>query len=135
VAGELASLLGAPPPPSGASILARAAWLIGLLGAALDDASRRHPHWTVVSHEWLCEQTPERFAGLAERVGLGWSERSDRLLARLDRPGSGYATTRVATTLPEAWRERLAPEQVEEASAVLDGFAVATPSRPDPGRA
>lgn len=124
VAGELERRLGVPPPEPGSSPLAQATWLIGLLSSVVLDAARRHPGWHTVVHEELCEQPHERFAETATRLGLRWTEPSDRLLDRLDRPGRGYETARLAAGLAEIWRERLTPEQVREAAAVLAGFPV-----------
>lgn len=105
--------------------LEEATELIGLLTAALVEAGRRHPGWEVVSHEALCGRPRERFAELAGALGLGWDDRVERLLDELDRPGSGYETARVASTLPEVWRRRLTSEEVDVASRVLDRFAFA----------
>jgi hypothetical protein len=128
VASEIAERLDLPPVPEASSRLTRAAWLIGLLDAAVRDAADRHPKWTTVSHGELCERPQERFAALAKRLGLPWSERSNELLQQLDRPGSGYETERVAAAQPEVWRDRLTEAQRDEADTVLAQFSVDAPS-------
>lgn len=128
VAQPLARRLGAPPLPADASPLAGAAWLVGLLEAVLRAAAERHPQWTSVSHEALCSDARAGFAELAGRLDLRWSEHSDRLVERLDRPGSGYETSRVASELAEVWRERLTPAQAAEVSAILEAFHAESPA-------
>ena len=128
VAAELAARLGVPRLEGGASQLAEAAWLIGLLTTAVLDAAARVTRvGRCVSHEELCARPRETFAQLSARLRLEWDARSDALVERLDRPGTGYETRRVAAGLGEAWRDRLTPEQVAEASAALAGFPADSP--------
>jgi Sulfotransferase family len=111
--------------PSPESPVEEAALLIALLTAALSDAAQRHPDWLEVSHESLCERPHELFPTVAAALGLGWDERVDALLDDLNRPGSGYETTRVATGLREVWRTRLTPDEVEAAAAIFERLGVA----------
>jgi Sulfotransferase family len=124
VAADISAALGAPPLDASFSRLAEAAWLIGILSTSLLTAAARNPGWHTVSHEGLCESPHEQFAGTAAGLGLHWGEASNAVLDRLDRPGRGYETTRVAATVPDAWRSRLSPAQADEATAVLDTFPV-----------
>jgi hypothetical protein len=97
-----------------------AAQLIALLTAALRDGAGRHDDWPVAWHESLCAQPHELFPPLAEAVGLAWDGRADRLLDELNRPGEGYETARVASSLTDVWRSRLTPEEVRVASPFFD---------------
>jgi hypothetical protein len=115
---------GVPLPESGASELQLTAWRVGLLTFALQAAARRHPRWRVIVHERLCEDPPERFRELCAELGLVWVEAVDRYLNEHDEPGSGWKTSRVASTLPGRWRSELSPEQVREIRDVLSGFAL-----------
>lgn len=124
VAADVSAALGAPPLDPSLSRLAEAAWLIGMLSTALLTAAARNPAWHSVSHEGLCESPHDRFAATAGRLGLHWGDTSAAVLDRLDRPGRGYETTRVAATVPDAWRSRLSPAQAAEATAVLNRFPV-----------
>ena len=122
-ADELARRYEVPPP--GRSALARAAWLLGALTCALDDAARRNPAWARVVHEELCLAPGEGYPRVAERVGLRWTEAGDRALEAGNRPGRGYETARVAADAPEAWRDRLDEAQVTEIRRVLERLPLA----------
>jgi hypothetical protein len=119
---QLALGYGVPSLTAGGSALARLTWLLGLLKMSLERTARAHPEWHVARHEELCEQPPERFRGLAARVGLKWSPEADAAVAATDAPGSGYQIERVASSLPNVWRSRLAPQQVAEIASVLGAF-------------
>jgi hypothetical protein len=107
------------------SVLARAAWLVGLLTLGLKDGVDRHPKWHVVAHEDLCRQPNERFRALAQTIGLGWDPAVDRLLDEGNRPGTGYDASRERASLPDAWRSRLSPAQIRESMDVLGAFPIA----------
>jgi hypothetical protein len=107
-------------PLHGGSALEEAAQLIALLNSALVEAARRRPEWNVASHEELCAQPHERFPVLAEALGLGWDDRVDRLIDELNRPGTGYDTARVASSLHDVWRSRLTADEVRAASEIFD---------------
>ena len=109
--------------PPGGSPVGRAAWLVGVLGRALDDAATRNPSWHRVVHEDICRSPSEGFRGLAAGVGLPWDAAGDRAIDDWNRPGEGYETHRVAAELPDAWESRLRPQDVEEALSVLDGLS------------
>ncbi|MGH3002226.1 MAG: hypothetical protein ACRDM1_06125, partial [Gaiellaceae bacterium] len=110
------------PPVSGGSPIEQATHLIGLLTAALLDAAARHPEWSVVEHEALCDAPHAGFRAAASRLGLGWSGEVDRLLDRMNRPGARYETSRVAAELDDIWRTRLTQQEIETASALLQRF-------------
>jgi hypothetical protein len=119
---SLARRHGAPPPPGGGSRLARLAWLLALLDLTLETAARAHPEWHVVRHEDLAAHPVDRFHELATRLELRWGAGADAALAAADRPGSGYALERLASTLPDVWRTRLTAEQAAVIAAVLGAF-------------
>jgi hypothetical protein len=76
----------------------------------------------VARHEDLCVDSATRMRELAERLDLVWSDAADRFVRESDRDGTGFATTRVASALPDRWRERLAPDDVDVIRAVLRTF-------------
>jgi Sulfotransferase family len=115
-----------PPPLRDASPLARGAWLLGMLGLALEDAAAKHPEWVVVRHEELCRAPNESFREAAVRSGLEWTVEADRTLANLNRPGSGTEVHRVASELPDVWRSRLAPQHLSELEPLLERFRLKT---------
>jgi Sulfotransferase family len=119
----LARRRGVPPVPAGGSRLARLTWLLALLARALDETARAHPEWHVARHEEVAARPAERFRELAGGLGLRWGAAADEALAASDRPGSGYAIEREASSLPEVWRTRLDDDQVEEITSVLAAFS------------
>ncbi len=123
IAQELAERYEAPPPAR--STLARAAWVIGALTCALDEATRRNPPWARVVHEELCVAPGEEYPRVAERVGLQWTAEGDSALDAGNRPGRGYETARVAADAREAWRDRLDGTQETEIRRVLERLPLA----------
>jgi len=102
--------------------VSRAAWHIGLLSSALEDAMARNPHWHVVEHEALCLEPEARLGALFSSLGLEWSESTQQLLADDDRPGSGFAVQRRRSEVPGSWRTRLDGPAVADLTRTLDGF-------------
>jgi hypothetical protein len=118
----LGRLHGVPPLPADGSPVARLAWFLALLTLSLEATAQAHPEWHVVLHEDLCARPADHFRALAARLGLSWSAATEAVLAATDRPGSGFAIERVASSLPDAWRSRLTRGQVAEIAAVLAPF-------------
>jgi len=106
---------GVEPPPSDASLLRRQAFVIGVLLGGLADSAAHHDDWTTVEHEYLCVDTDTRFRALATDLGLTWSEASAARVSSSNREGSGYQTRRVASTLPERWREQFDADAIAQA--------------------
>ena len=99
-------------PPPGPTPLDRAVWQLGLMTAALEEASSRHPQWHVRLHEELCAAPEEAFRRLYEDLGLRWSSRTLDELERGNRPGEGFSLERRLSEVADGWHTRLgAPEQ------------------------
>ena len=122
VRDDLAARWGVEPPPPGASVVSRAAWMVGALTCALSDAASRHPDWRVTTHEALLDHSEDRFRELAGSLGLSWGVEDARRLAGMNREGGAFEPFRVADQLKDAWRARLSPEDAREATGVLEGF-------------
>ena len=120
--------------------VARAAWHIGLLSSALEDALVRHPEWHVVEHEALCREPQARLSELFAGLHLSWSARVDEQLADSDGPGSGFTPRRLRAEVPDSWRTRLGPSELADLDRALEGFPhqewwrVPDPSPPVPAR-
>jgi hypothetical protein len=99
--------------------LFQAAFHLGVILLALSDAVQRHPEWHMVSHEELCLDPVARLSAVAGRIGLEWTPNTEAFVRESNRPGSGYATNRVAEEQPQRWRARLSPEQVSMIDAAL----------------
>lgn len=125
VVDSLTARFGVEPPTEGSSVGA-VAWLVGALGRALGEAAKRNPSWHRVVHEDICRSPKEGFQSLAEALALPWSAEGGRAIDDWNRPGHGYETHRVAVDLPRAWESRLSPEDIEEATGVLERFSVMT---------
>ena len=106
---------GVAAPPADASLLRRQAFVIGVLLGGLADSAAHHDDWTTVEHEYLCVDTDTRFRALATDRGLTWSDASAARVSSSNREGSGYQTRRVASTLPERWREQFDADAIAQA--------------------
>jgi hypothetical protein len=113
---------GISTPGPNASVLARAAWHLGLLASVMEATLARNPSWHVLEHEWLCDDPHANFRRICQELGLRWSRRQDEFLSRSDRPGRGYELHRVASEQRERWRLRLTADEVDEALQVLASF-------------
>jgi hypothetical protein len=111
---------GMEPPAEGG--VASAAWQLGLLSSALEEALARNTRWHVRSHEELCRDPQGEFRSLYAELGLEWGEAAEALLEEEDRPGSGFEGHRRASELPDSWRSRLSRAQSDELFAVLERF-------------
>ncbi|HEX5616576.1 MAG TPA: hypothetical protein VFZ83_15590 [Acidimicrobiia bacterium] len=111
------TLPGHDAPP-----LERDSAYLGTLLCALHEHVARHPDWIVVSHEAACVEPASVLRELAARLGLVWGDAAEQFVAASDRPGHGWATQRVASTLSEKWRDQLDPAQVATIRATLARF-------------
>jgi len=109
-------------PPTDA--LGRTTWLLAVLCRVRAEAVARHPEWTVVRYEDLCDDPIAAFRSLADGLGLRWTAAADEMIHTSNRPGSGYATERVAAETRDAWRRRLTPEQANTVASVLAAVGV-----------
>lgn len=116
-----------PAPGPDLSPLGRVTWSLGVMRQTLQVAAQDHG-WLTATHEDLCREGITGFEALAGSLGLTWTDRAAEFIALSDRPGTGYATNRVAAELPEVWRDRLSPGQVSEIRRVLEAFSVSPPS-------
>jgi len=124
VRDELATRWKVAAPASGASVVARAAWMIGALTCELSDIASRHDEWFVVAHEELCAGSSSRFGTLADALGLAWTERDASRVEEMNRSGGDFEPFRIAAGLPDAWRSVLHVDQAQEAQRVFEWFPV-----------
>ncbi len=117
---QLASHWNVPLP--GPDQLERTIWRIGLLTSALEQAVASHPTWVVRTHEELCVDPVTEFRRLYADLGLTWNDRAEAHLAANDRAGKGFRTQRLASELPDNWKQRLTVEQIREMRRVLGQF-------------
>ncbi len=115
-----ASAMGVPLP--GGDQLERTIGRIGVLTTALEQAVARHPSWKVRTHEQMCADPVAEFRRLYADLGLQWNDRAVNHLADNDRAGKGFRTQRRAADLPDDWKRRLTPEQIEVMQRVLARF-------------
>jgi hypothetical protein len=114
---------GVPLP--GPDPVERMSWRIGLLTAAIEDASSRHPDWHLRTHESLCSDPTAEFRRLYADLGLGWGEGSQAFLDQHNAPGSGFTVSRVAAELSDSWRQRLDDRQLATLRRTLAPFPIA----------
>lgn len=122
LANEAATRWGVVAPERDAPLLAHQSFEFAVLTTLLAEAAARHAEWIVVRHEDLCRDAPTELRGLAERIGLVWSDAADEFVRNSDREGSGFMTARVTSEQPERWRDRLQPEDVALIRSVLASF-------------
>ncbi len=115
---------GVPLP--GPDPVERMSWRIGLLVAALEDASSRHPEWHLRTHERLCLDPSGEFRQLYTELGLEWGEATEQFLEGHNVPGSGFTVNRVASELSDSWQRRLDDEQLATLRRVLAWFPITT---------
>jgi hypothetical protein len=115
-------------PPDSGDQLALQAFTVGILSTALESAARRHPAWTVVSHDELCLDARTHLRVLAEKLGLAWTDEADEYVLTSNRGGSGYLTNRVTSAQPDRWRDRLSADEVDTIRRVLDAFPTGAPA-------
>jgi hypothetical protein len=115
---------GVPLP--GPDPVERMSWMIGLLIAAIEDVSARHPDWHVRTHEQLCSDPPAEFQQLYRDLGLVWGEATADFLHQHNTPGSGFMVKRVASELADSWQHRLDDDQLATLRRVLGWFPITT---------
>jgi hypothetical protein len=101
------------------------AWRIGLSMSVLDDARVAHPEFHVVDHEVMCTDPRTEFRRLFDAIGLAWTAEVAALIEASNRPGTGYATNRVATEQSGRWRERMSRDDARTAATVIAQFPIA----------
>ncbi|MDQ3957311.1 MAG: hypothetical protein M3273_03205 [Actinomycetota bacterium] len=115
-------------PGPAATPLERLAWQFGVLTCALQDAAKKNPSWTVITHEQLYSDARGVFPALCERVGLPWSEDSAAFLDESNRPGTGYRTNRVVADLPQSWRKVFGTDEARAVAKMLERFPLEDPA-------
>lgn len=96
-------------PPPGREPLARAAWQVCLLTAALQEQAMVRPDWITLHHEDLCRDPVAGFGPVTERPGFAWTDEARAYLSTSDRAGEGFDLHRRAAELPDRWRSALSP--------------------------
>ncbi len=109
-------------PDIGASPLARSTAMIGALAFTLDEAAARHPEWVTIDHEAMSLAPTTKFAEIATRLGLTWTDSASAFVAASSKPGTGYTTQRVAADVVDSWKRLLTPAEITEAQDVLARF-------------
>jgi hypothetical protein len=115
---------GVPLP--GPDPVERMSWMIGLLTAAIEETSVRHPDWHLRTHEQLCIDSPAEFHRLYDELGLPWGRAPEEFLDTHNSPGSGFVVKRVASELNGSWQRRLDDGQVATLRRVLSWFPITT---------
>lgn len=84
----------------------------------------RRTDWTVVQHEWLCEDPEDRFRRLAEHLGLVWTPAAAQFVRAHDRAGddSQRSLRRSAAVEIDKWKHQLDPEDIAACRRVVERF-------------
>ena len=118
-------------PPPGRDPVESMSWKIGLLTAALEEATARHPTWHVRTHESLCTDPPGEFRRLYGDLGLEWTQETTDYMEDHNQPGEGFVVKRVASELSDSWQRRLDDNQLATLRKVLSLFPITTWSDED----
>jgi hypothetical protein len=136
------SPLGLTRPSTATSRVAKVAWTVGVLTAALKETAERHPEWIVVSHDDLSSDPYEGFTALFAEIGLPWTPRVKAYLQAADDPAffvtganprshpntqtaAGDGTSRRIQQATQ-YQRRLTPAQIDEARSILDDLPLGT---------
>jgi len=84
----------------------------------------RHPEWSVVFHEALCEDPPTVFRRLFAALDVTYLARVDRYLADSSQASDGelYSLVRKSSQEPHKWKQELTSAQVETVAGVIERF-------------
>jgi hypothetical protein len=113
-------------PLPGPDPIERMSWMIGLLMAAIEDTSARHPEWHIRTHEQLCADPTGEFRRLYGDLALPWGRATEEFLDAHNSPGSGFMVKRVASELTDSWQRRLDDDQLATLRRVLSWFPITT---------
>lgn len=113
---------GVPLP--GPDPIERVCWRIGLLLAALEESTARHPEWHRRDHEQLCQDPDTEFRKLYDELGLTWTAEADTFLRERNIPGTRFQLKRVASELSDSWRDRLDDRHLEVLRRTLALFPI-----------
>ena len=100
--------------------LTRTVRIVAILERQMRLLAADNPSWVVADHDELCRDADGGFRALYEQLGLTWHASASGALADRDTPGTGYATKRVASDLPDQWKRRLDDEQLAMAIPALE---------------
>ena len=106
------TMLDGPDTP-----LTRTVRSVAILERQMRLLAEANPSWVVADHDDLCRHADGGFRKLYEQLGLAWHPSVSGALADRDTPGTGYATKRVASDLPDQWKRRLDDEQLAMANS------------------
>ena len=117
--------LRAPAAPAADDRIRRLTWELCVLMSVVFDVHSSRPGSVLVRHEDMCVDPLEKFRGVYERLGLGWTSRTDTFLRASNRAGTGrYDTTRVASEEADRWRGRLDASQARQVEEVVGSFGL-----------
>lgn len=108
--------------PESGGPLERIAAVCSVLLAALHDGLRAHGEWKWLVHE-ECTRDPSAMLGaVAGSLGLTWTAGARAFVESSNRPGTGYATNRIAHELTDRWKSRLDAGDVAAVTRVCETF-------------
>jgi hypothetical protein len=96
----------------------------GMVYKVLADQLARHPEWTLVYHEALCEDPRAVFHRLFEATRIQAGPRLDAFLERTTRTADEepYSILRETAREPEKWKAQLDAAQIEAVASVIARF-------------
>lgn len=80
-------------------------------------AAKKHPEWTVVTHEELCNNPIDIFKGLYTKLDLKWSRKIEDKINqhnRIKKTDDVHHINRITKNEPDKWKELLTKEEVDQ---------------------
>jgi len=89
---------------------------IGAYYKIIEESSKNHPEWIILTHEELCEETFDGYKRLFDKLGLCWQNNTYDLIKILNKPKQSDDIKHVNRDLREEinkWQTQLSPEEIK----------------------
>ncbi len=86
----------------------------------------RHPDWKLISHDRLCITPYEDYKHIFDELGLLWSDKTNDRIDSLNRPGKGFAPSRISKQQPFKWKSELITTDRKAIEDWIDRFELRT---------
>ena len=85
---------------------------IGIFYHLWEKALETHNQWIETSHEDLCEDSVEKYKSLFDQLNIVWDSSAQNWIEKMNQPGEGFKTYRIAKDLKDKWKKRLNTDQI-----------------------
>ena len=85
---------------------------IGIFYTLWETELKNQQNLITTSHEDLCEDTVEKYHSFFNRLNLDWTQSIQDFILKMNQPGDGFKTYRVAKDLKNKWKKKLNRDQI-----------------------